>query len=72
MTPLRNANAMGVIAAVFLSASALHASDAMNQLGATVERVFPIINNTPREQLVVEGLPESARKLILAVSTSQK
>jgi len=66
MTPLRNVFVMGVIAVVFLSASALHASDATEQLGATVERVLPIINNTPREQLEFEGLPESARKLILA------
>ena len=66
MTRIRTAFIVGVIAAVFFSPSALYASDATDQLGATVERVLPIINHTPRAQLMAEGLPENARKLILA------
>jgi phospholipid transport system substrate-binding protein len=54
-----------VICLLFLPAL-LRASDATNQLSATIDRFVPIITNTPHEDLQLRGLPESARKLILA------
>jgi excisionase family DNA binding protein len=36
------------------------------QLGATIDGFVPIISKTSREELQVNGLPQSARKLIVA------
>src|SRR5262249_50987708 len=46
--------------------SPLTASEATNQLSTTIEGFVPIITNTPVAELQAKGLPESARKLILA------
>ena len=46
--------------------SLLSASDATKQLSSTSDGFVPIIRNTPRAELQANGLPESARKLVLA------
>ena len=46
--------------------SLLSASDATKQLSSTIDGFVPIIRNTPRAELQANGLPESARKLVLA------
>jgi phospholipid transport system substrate-binding protein len=46
--------------------SLLRASDATKQLSSTIDGFVPIIRNTPRAELQANGLPESARKLVLA------
>src|SRR5438552_19114176 len=39
---------------------------ATNQLSATIDDFVPIITNIPSAELRANGLPESARKLVLA------
>ena len=46
--------------------SFLSAGDATKQLSTTIDGFVPIISNTPREELQANGMPESARKLVLA------
>jgi phospholipid transport system substrate-binding protein len=46
--------------------SLLSASNATKQLSSTIDGFVPIIRNTPRAELQANGLPESARKLVLA------
>jgi phospholipid transport system substrate-binding protein len=46
--------------------SLLSASDATKQLSSTIDGFVPIIRNTPRAELQANGLPENARKLVLA------
>src|SRR6185295_16338287 len=58
--------AVCIISCLLFLPAVLSASDATNQLSATIDRFVPIITNTPREDLQLRGLPESARKLILA------
>jgi phospholipid transport system substrate-binding protein len=57
---------MWILAFLLLSPSFLNAGDASKQLGATIDGFIPIISKTPREELQANGLPESARKLIVA------
>lgn len=54
-----------IFAALFLPAP-LNAGDAAKQLSTTIDAFVPVINGTPRDQLLASGLPERARKLILA------
>jgi phospholipid transport system substrate-binding protein len=57
-----------VIAAITLSlfqTSSVRATDAAEQLTSSINRVVPIMRNTPRADLQMRGLPESARKLII-------
>jgi phospholipid transport system substrate-binding protein len=42
------------------------AGEATKQLSATIDGFVPIISNTPREELQKNGMPERARKLVLA------
>jgi phospholipid transport system substrate-binding protein len=53
-------------AVLILIPSLLTAGDATKQLSATIDGFVPIISNTPRAELQANGLPESARKLVLA------
>ena len=46
--------------------SVLAGGDATKQLSATIDGFVPIIRDTPRAELQANGLPESARKLVLA------
>ncbi|HMF52516.1 MAG TPA: ABC transporter substrate-binding protein [Candidatus Saccharimonadales bacterium] len=46
--------------------SLLSASDAAKQLSSTIDGFVPIISNTPRAEWQANGVPESARKLVLA------
>ena len=46
--------------------SLLSAGDATKQLSTTIDGFVPIISNTPRAELQTNGMPESARKLVLA------
>ena len=55
-----------ICAFLILIPSVLTAGDATKQLSATIDGFVPIISNTPREELQAKGLPESARKLVLA------
>ena len=55
-----------ILAFLLLLPSFLNAGDASKQLGATIDGFIPIISKTPREELQANGLPESARKLIVA------
>jgi phospholipid transport system substrate-binding protein len=57
---------MWILAFLLLSPSILNAGDASKQLGATIDGFVPIISKTPRAELQAKGLPESARKLIVA------
>ena len=57
---------MWILAFLLLSPSFLNAGDASKQLGATIDGFVPIISKTPRAELQAKGLPESARKLIVA------
>src|SRR4029453_1375788 len=57
---------MWILAFLLLPPSFLNAGDATKQLGATIDGFIPIISKTPREELQAKGLPESARKLIVA------
>ena len=58
--------AMFIVAFLILLPSLLIASDATNQLSSSIDQFLPILSNTPRADLHAHGLPESARKLILA------
>ena len=55
-----------ILAFLLLLPSFLNAGDASKQLSATIDGFVPIISKTPRAELQVNGLPESARKLIVA------
>jgi len=55
-----------LFAFLLLSPSLLSAGDATKQLSTTIDGFVPIISNTPRAELQANGLPESARKLVLA------
>ena len=58
---------LGIWIFVFLLLpSFLSAGDATKQLSTTIDGFVPIISNTPREELQANGMPESARKLVLA------
>ena len=57
---------IGTFAFLILVRSPLTAGQATNQLNTTIEGFVPIITNTPVAELQATGLPESARKLILA------
>ena len=57
---------MWILAFLLLSPSFLNAGEASKQLGATIDGFVPIISKTPRAELQANGLPESARKLIVA------
>src|SRR5688572_30741889 len=57
---------MWILAFLLLLPSFLNAGDASKQLGATIDSFVPIISKTPRAELQVNGLSESARKLIVA------
>ena len=58
---------LGIWTFVFLLLpSFLSAGDATKQLSTTIDGFVPIISNTPREELQANGMPESARKLVLA------
>lgn len=58
---------LGIWIFVFLLLPSLvGAGDVTNQLGTTIDGFVPIINNTSREELQKNGMPESARKLVLA------
>lgn len=55
-----------IFAFLLLLPSLLSAGDAIKQLSTTIDGFVPIISNTPREEFRVNGMPESARKLVLA------
>jgi len=57
---------MWIFAFLLLLPSLLSAGDATKQLSTTIDGFVPIISNTPREELQANGMPESARKLVLA------
>src|SRR5437870_660453 len=57
---------MWIFAFLLLLPSFLSAGDATKQLSTTIDGFVPIISNTPREELQANGVPESARKLVLA------
>src|SRR5258707_5480051 len=57
---------MWIFAGLLLLPSFLSAGDATKQLSTTIDGFVPIISNTPREELQANGMPESARKLVLA------
>ena len=57
---------MWIFAFLLLLPSLLSAGDATRQLSTTIDGFVPIISNTPRAELQANGLPESARKLVLA------
>jgi ABC-type transporter MlaC component len=58
--------AIWIFAFLPLLPSLLSASDATKQLSTTIDGFVPIIRNLPREELQTNGIPESARKLVLA------
>jgi hypothetical protein len=58
--------AIWIFAFLPLLPSLLSASDATKQLSTTIDGFVPIIRNLPREELQANGMPESARKLVLA------
>jgi len=57
---------VGIFAFFLLLPSLLSAGEATKQLSTTIDGFVPIISNTPREELQANGMPESARKLVLA------
>jgi phospholipid transport system substrate-binding protein len=57
---------MWIFAFLPLLPSLLSAGDATKQLSTTIDGFVPIISNTPRAELQTAGMPESARKLVLA------
>ena len=57
---------MWIFAFLLLLPSFLSAGDATKQLSTTIGGFVPIISNTPREEVQANGMPESARKLVLA------
>ena len=66
MKILRFGLGMWIFAFLPLLPSLLSAGDAAKQLSTTIDGFVPIISNTPRAELQANGLPESARKLVLA------
>ena len=66
MKIVRFESSMWILAFLLLLPSFLNAGDASKQLGATIDGFVPIISKTPRAELQANGLPESARKLIVA------
>ena len=58
--------AIWIFAFLPLLPSLLSASNATKQLSTTIDGFVPIIRNLPREELQANGIPESARKLVLA------
>jgi phospholipid transport system substrate-binding protein len=57
--------AMWIFAFLILVPSLTTAGEATNQLSTTIDGFVPIITNTPSAELQANGLPESARKLVL-------
>ncbi len=57
---------MWIFAFLPLLPSLLSAGDAAKQLSTTIDGFVPMISNTPRAELQANGMPESARKLVLA------
>jgi len=57
---------MWIFAFLPLLPSLVSAGDATKQLSATIDGFVPIISNTPHAELQINGMPESARKLVLA------
>ena len=57
---------MWIFAFLPLLPSLLSAGDATKQLSTTIDGFVPIISNTSRAELQTNGMPESARKLVLA------
>jgi phospholipid transport system substrate-binding protein len=57
---------MWIFAFLPLLPSLVSAGDATKQLSTTIDSFVPIISNTPRAELQTNGMPESARKLVLA------
>ena len=57
--------AMWIFALLILVPSLTTAGEATNQLSTTIDGFVPIITNTPSAELQANGLPESARKLVL-------
>jgi len=57
---------MWIFAFLPLLPSLLSAGDATKQLSTTIDGLVPIISNTSRAELQTNGMPESARKLVLA------
>ena len=55
-----------ICALLILIPALLTAGDATKQLSATIAGFVPIISNTPPEELQRNGMPEGARKLVLA------
>jgi len=55
-----------IFAFLLLLPSLLGAGDATKQLSTTIDGFVPIISNTPRAEWQANGVPESARKLVLA------
>ena len=55
-----------IFAFLILVPSLLTGGEATNQLSATIDAFVPIITNIPSAELQANGLPESARKLVLA------
>jgi phospholipid transport system substrate-binding protein len=66
MTNFRLGLVMCICAFLILIPSLLTAGDATKQLSASIDGFVPIITNTPREELQKNGMPERARKLVLA------
>jgi phospholipid transport system substrate-binding protein len=56
---------MWIFALLILVPSLTTAGEATNQLSTTIDGFVPIITNTPSAELQANGLPESARKLVL-------
>jgi phospholipid transport system substrate-binding protein len=57
---------MWIFALLISVPSLLTAGEATKQLSATIDGFVPIIINTPGAELQANGLPENARKLVLA------
>ena len=66
MKTFRWGRVTSIYAFLILIPSLLTAGDATKQLSATIDGFVPIIRNTPREELQANGMPERARKLVLA------
>jgi phospholipid transport system substrate-binding protein len=66
MKTFRLGVATWIFALLILVPSLVIGGEATNQLSATIDGFVPIITNTPSTELRANGLPESARKLVLA------
>jgi phospholipid transport system substrate-binding protein len=66
MKTFRWGRVTSLCAFLILIPSLLTAGDATKQLSATIDGFVPIISNTPPEELQKNGMPEGARKLVLA------